>query len=161
MVATIRCHSPTSGFWRECRFERVKLNVLIAWALLGSLKTSRASAFWIIYRGLMAHDGSPAKGSLQWSSLGWRHEVVQHAPLESDWSSWWRAMQTCDCAAVVVELVVKDYPKIYARSWCFCLYGEIEIGWEDGRSLSLLGWAAGVMLSPMLRCLLGSYRGIF
>ncbi len=112
MVATIRCHSPTSGFWRECRFERVKLNVLIAWALLGSLKTSRASAFWIIYRGLMAHDGSPAKGSLQWSSLGWRHEVVQHAPLESDWSSWWRAMQTC---VIVLLLLLSWSSKITPR----------------------------------------------
>ncbi len=37
--------------------------------LLGSLKTSRSTAFWIICRGLIVFDGSPARRALQLSSL--------------------------------------------------------------------------------------------
>ncbi len=34
-------------------------------ALLGLLKTSRAAAFWIICKGLIVFDGSPARRALQ------------------------------------------------------------------------------------------------
>ncbi len=37
----------------------------VTWVLLGSLKTSRAAAFWIICRGLIVFDGSPARRALQ------------------------------------------------------------------------------------------------
>ncbi len=37
----------------------------VTWALLGSLKTSRAAAFGIICRGLIVFDGSPARRALQ------------------------------------------------------------------------------------------------
>ncbi len=37
----------------------------VTWALLGSQKTSRAAAFWIICKGLIVHDGSPARRELQ------------------------------------------------------------------------------------------------
>ncbi len=36
----------------------------VIWALLGSLKTSRTAAFWIVCKGLMVHDGSPSKMAL-------------------------------------------------------------------------------------------------
>ncbi len=37
----------------------------VTWALLGSLKTNHAAAFWIICKGLIVHDGSPARRALQ------------------------------------------------------------------------------------------------
>ncbi len=37
----------------------------VTWALLGSQKTSRAAAFWIICKGLIVRDGSPARRALQ------------------------------------------------------------------------------------------------
>ncbi len=36
----------------------------VTWVLLGSLKTSRAAAFWIICRGLIVFDGSPSQKSI-------------------------------------------------------------------------------------------------
>ncbi len=37
----------------------------VTWSLLGSLKTSHVAVFGIICRGLIAHDGSPARRALQ------------------------------------------------------------------------------------------------
>ncbi len=37
----------------------------VTWPLLGSLKTSRAAAFWIICKGLIVHDESLARRALQ------------------------------------------------------------------------------------------------
>ncbi len=54
--------------WTGCELQLVasaRRERGVTWALLGSLKTSRAAAFWIICRGLIVFDGSPARRALQ------------------------------------------------------------------------------------------------
>ncbi len=70
----------------------------VTWTLLGSLKTSRAAAFWIICRGFIVHDGSPARRALQWSSLemtrAWTRSCAA-CSVRKAWSFLCCAMQTC------------------------------------------------------------------
>ncbi len=92
----------------------------VTWALLGSLKTSRAAAFWIICRCLIVFDVSPARKALQKSSL----EMTR---------AWTRSCAACSVRKGLIflmlwsanrqdlvfegQLVIKDYTKISDRSW--------------------------------------------
>ncbi len=67
----------------------------VTWALLGSLKTSRAAAFWIICRGLIVFDGRSSQKSIA---------VVQ--PRNDKGLPWTRSCAACSVRKGLIFLML-------------------------------------------------------
>ncbi len=149
----------------------------VTWAILGSLKISRAAAFWIICRGLIVFDGSPARRALQQSSLemtrSWTRScaacsvrkglvflmlcsanlqdraVFAMCSLKGSWSSKITPRFLTEADGVIVE----------EPSWM--MNHSVELKWQGRQEAqSLPGWAVGDVLSSMPRCPPGSLRSV-